>query len=81
MAETNEQYQESTLHLVLRLRGGGCPVSIRYKEKLEEIWPEGMTIGELKLKCYQLFGVPVREQHLIFNGKELENSQYYPLAK
>lgn len=75
MIEADAQYQGSTLHLVLRLRGGGSPVSIQHGEKLQEIWPESMNIGELKLKCYQMFGVPVREQHLLFDGKELNDCE------
>jgi hypothetical protein len=47
--------KESTLHLVLRLRGGGGPNTIKVTnittgEKKSYEYDEGMTIAELKNK-------------------------------
>ncbi|EFA84117.1 UBiQuitin family member isoform 1 [Heterostelium album PN500] len=68
--------KESTLHLVLRLRGGmqvfvetlsGKIITIKVKES--------DTIENVKAKVTEKLGYPPNEQILIFNNKKLENGR------
>lgn len=66
--------KDSTLHLVLRLRGGknifiknlsGNTFSVDVDDK--------DNIGSIKNKIYEKEGIPTDQQRLIFNGKNLED--------
>ena len=68
--------KESTLHLVLRLRGGmqiflndgkGSTITL-------EVEPSD-SIEKFKNKIYQLAGLPPNKQRLIFAGKQLEDGK------
>jgi ubiquitin C len=68
--------KESTLHLVLRLRGGMQIVirTLTGKKIILEVEPSD-TIEDVKIKLEATEGEPPNSQRIIFAGKELENSR------
>jgi hypothetical protein len=70
--------KESTLHLVLRLRGG-CPpsVTVFVGDNSYDV-PSGEVIKQLKLKIHQKTTIPCGQQQLIYEGKELQDNEPVP---
>jgi hypothetical protein len=71
--------QESTLHLVLRLRGGGTSVRVLYKGKEERVWLTGSeTISYVKKELHRSLGIPTERQVLAFEGQVLHDGNTSP---
>lgn len=69
--------KDSTIHLVLRLRGGKMDVTIKKKSgniMTVSVEPSD-SVSALKLKIEQWEGTKVREQRLIFAGKQMEDER------
>jgi ubiquitin len=69
--------KESTLHLVLRLRGGSMQVFVKTltgKDMTVDVDPT-MTVEQLKKQIASTEGIAEGEQRLIYGGKQLEDSQ------
>ena len=70
--------KESTLHLVLRLRGGGnlqLYLKTLTGKTLTIDVQESDTVDVVKAKVQELEGMPVAEQCLIFGGVQLEDGR------
>ncbi|KZO96730.1 ubiquitin [Calocera viscosa TUFC12733] len=68
--------KESTLHLALRLRGGYISIYVKTsKDKTInlQVDPSG-TIESVKTQIHEREGIPVDQQRLTFDGKQLNDS-------
>ena len=72
--------KESTLHLVLRLRGGGGITLFINTSKGKTITltvNSDITIEDLKARIYEDQGIPINQQRLLHNDRELKNNETF----
>ena len=69
---------ESTIHLVLKLRSGGSNtifVKTIVGKTIQFDFDPQLTIEAFKLKIQEKEGIPIEKQKLIFAGKHLEEGK------
>ena len=70
---------ESTLQLILRLQGGGGSTKQIFVKTLQgknitlDVNDDD-TVESIKKKINDIDGIPIDQQRLVFNGKQLENT-------
>ncbi|CAH1427195.1 unnamed protein product [Lactuca virosa] len=74
LADCNIQVK-STLHLVLRMRGGGIQIFIKRLagKTIEQIVCTSLTIGKLKERIQYAEGIPKHQQRLMIVGENMED--------
>lgn len=70
--------QESTIHLVLKLRGAGPQgwrITIFYGGQHLSLYTDGDAIADIKLEIHFRYGIPPRKQILRCNGSLVTDSK------
>merc|ERR1711881_2349 len=72
---------ESTLFLVLRLRGGGKQIFVKglagktFVINIQDAEFLGTTVAQFKRRVQDKEGVPPNEQRLVYGGKQLDDNE------
>ncbi|SPO07462.1 uncharacterized protein DNG_10156 [Cephalotrichum gorgonifer] len=65
---------ESTIHLVLRLRGGGGSIDIRYNDQVLTFYLQD-EMAHIKLELHKRLGIPSEKQSLFYKGAIVNDNE------